>query len=89
MGAFDMVSDSDPRAQAHEEAKLHRNCNRISDFTTKELKEELKNRAVEAESKRKKAKAELKIKKEALKVAKRKRYQKYLELKSEFEKRQK
>ncbi len=68
MGAFDMLSDDDPRVIAHEKSKLISKYSKsLSDYTEEELIQELRNRKKsklkqreEIENRRKIIKKELK-----------------------------
>jgi hypothetical protein len=87
MGAFDMLSDDDPRVLAHEEAKLRKKYStQLSDYTLKELENEIKNRKIETKEAKKKAKFWENERKHLEKAQKELRYKQYLELKKEFEK---
>lgn len=68
MGAFDHLSDDDPRVISHEYGKTHNNCG-LSSYTIEELEIEINERKVQIV----KNKAE-----------KDKRYKAYLKLKEEF-----
>lgn len=62
MGAFDLLSDSDPRVIAHEEAKLRSQYGtRLSDYTIPELKAEIKRQLKEQKELKKAAKNQLKV----------------------------
>lgn len=52
MGAFDHLSDDDPRVIAHEERKLHANCG-LQNYSLEELKAEVAEREAKIEANRK------------------------------------
>lgn len=64
MGAFDMLSDNDPRVIAHEESKLHRDCGgkELSDYSDAEIKAELLRRKNVRKNAHKNARTNAKIK---------------------------
>ena len=85
MGAFDMLSDNDPRVLAHEEAKLHRDCGqKLSKYTIAVLRAEIHRQLKEARNAKINASIEARKKRDRDAKHKEIRYRRYIKLKKEF-----